>query len=45
MSKQYILERSLLLHGNEFALSLDAMLLYAMLRDRCTLSAKKRAVR
>ena len=41
MSKQYIrIERSLLLHGNEFALSLDAMLLYAMLRDRCTLSAK-----
>ncbi len=31
MSKQYIrIERSLLLHGNEFALSLDAMLLYAM---------------
>lgn len=41
MSKQYIrIERSLLLHGNEFALSLDAMLLYAMLRDRCTLSER-----
>ena len=41
MSKQYIrIERSLLLHGNEFALGLDAMLLYAMLRDRCTLSAR-----
>ena len=41
MCKQYIrIERSLLLHGHEFGLSLDAMLLYDMMRDRTTLSAK-----
>lgn len=41
MSTQYIrIERSLLLHGNEFGLTLDGEILYAMMRDRCTLSAK-----
>ena len=40
MSQYIRVERSLLRHGSEFSLSLDAMLLYAMLRDRCTLSAK-----
>ena len=40
MSQYIRVERSLLRHGSEFSLSLDAMLLYAMLRDRCTLSER-----
>lgn len=38
---QYImLDRTLLRDGPKFGLSLDAMLLYSLLRDRCTLSAR-----
>ena len=40
MSQYIRVERSLLRYGSEFSLSLDAMLLYAMLRDRCTLSER-----